>query len=127
VREKKARLPADVVPCCGFQLVTDINQRGDLTVLRGTRIRPDKGVGITNWPQQQLENGIAKNNSTNYRYKYVVGADVDMGVRLTCPMAQGRDERFVNDVNQGFVFVSRLATSRFTKFALTTSTGCISA
>ncbi len=74
VREKKTRLPADVVPCCGFQLVTDINQKGEMTILRGARIHPDKGANVTNWPQQQLENGIAKNNSTNYRYKYMVRA-----------------------------------------------------
>jgi hypothetical protein len=74
VREKKTRLPADVVPCCGFQLVTDIDGRGNLTMLRGTRIRPDKGGDVNNWPQQQLENGIAKNNATNHRYKFMVRA-----------------------------------------------------
>lgn len=74
VREKKTTLPADVVPCCGFQLVTDIDQRGNLSSIRGTRLRSDKGSDVTNWPQQQLDNGIKKNNATNYRYKYMVRA-----------------------------------------------------
>ena len=52
--------------------------------------------------------------------------DVDMGVRF-CSIVLGRDERFVNDVHQGFAFDQRVATGRLTKFALTTSTGCISA
>ena len=74
VREKKTTLPADVVPCCGFQLVTGIDRSGHLSALHGTRLQPDKGSLITNWPQQQLENGTAKNNATNYRYKYMVRA-----------------------------------------------------
>lgn len=74
VREDKTTLPADVVPCCGFQLVTDIDQKGNLKTLVGTRILPDKGKLVTNWPQQQVENGTEKNNATNYRYKYMVRA-----------------------------------------------------
>jgi len=42
-------------------------------------------------------------------------------------MVLGRDDSFVNYVNQGLAFDRRLATGRFTKFASTTSTGCISA
>lgn len=74
VRENKTTLPADVVPCCGFDLVTDIDSRGNLSSIRGTRLRPDKGPDITNWPLQQLENGIMKNKLTNHRYKYMVRA-----------------------------------------------------
>ena len=74
VREKKTTLPADVVPCCTFKSVTNIDRRGNLTSICGTRLRPDKGDDVTNWPQQQLENGITKNNATNHRYKFMVRA-----------------------------------------------------
>ena len=74
VREQKTTLPADVVPCCGFDLVTDIDSRGNLSSIHGTRLRPDKGSDVTNWPQQQLENGVSKNKATNHRYKYMVRA-----------------------------------------------------
>lgn len=74
VREKKTTLPADVVPCCTFKYVTNIDGRGNLTSVCGTRLRPDKGTDVTNWPQQQLENGIKKNNATNHRYKFMVRA-----------------------------------------------------
>ena len=74
VRERKTTLPADVVPCCGFRLVTGMDRRGNLSTLHGTRLRPDKGSDITNWPQQQLDNGIEKNKKTNHRYKFMVRA-----------------------------------------------------
>jgi hypothetical protein len=74
VREKKTTLPADVVPCCGYWLVTDIDSKGDLTSLRGTRLHPDKGPYVNNWPRQQLENGVKKNDATGRRFKRMVRA-----------------------------------------------------
>ena len=54
ISEDSTTLPADVVPCCAYRLVTETNQ---LDGLRGTVLRPDRGSDIINWPQQQLENG----------------------------------------------------------------------
>jgi hypothetical protein len=74
VREKKTTLPADVVPCCIYFLVSDIDSRGNLTSRRGTRLHPDKGFYINNWPQQQYDQGVAKNEATGHRYKFMVRA-----------------------------------------------------
>jgi hypothetical protein len=71
VREQSTTLPTDVVPCCAYRLVRDVNQ---LDGIRGTLLRPDRGPDIINWPQLQLANGIDKNNATNHRYKDMVRA-----------------------------------------------------
>jgi hypothetical protein len=67
---------ADVVPC--FEL-RRYRKRTHLTLERfsydlGTRFFSDTGEEIDNWPDQQLENGIAKNNATGNRYKFIVRA-----------------------------------------------------
>jgi hypothetical protein len=74
VREQKTTLPADVVPCCGYILVSDVDSRGNLTSRRGTRLHPDKGSYINNWPQQQYDKGVAKNETTGHRFKFMVRA-----------------------------------------------------
>lgn len=60
-------LDADVVPC--FSLT-----RYDAPGIshRGHRIYPKSGGFLTNYPRQNLENGRAKNNRTNRRYKQLV-------------------------------------------------------
>jgi hypothetical protein len=74
VREESTTLPADVVPCCAYRLRTGMDRLGGIQSICGTLLRPDRGPDIINWPQQQLENGIRKNNATNHRYKDVVRA-----------------------------------------------------
>jgi len=74
VREAKLTLPADVVPCCKYLLISDIDSRGALTSRQGTRLHSDRGADINNWPQQQLESGIQKNKLTGRRYKRMVRA-----------------------------------------------------
>jgi predicted nucleotidyltransferase len=37
----------------------------------GTQIRPDKGNHIINWPQQNYDNGVTKNDETGRRFKAV--------------------------------------------------------
>jgi hypothetical protein len=74
VREERTTLPADVVPCCEYRLLIRMDQLDGLQSICGTLLRPDRGPDIINWPQQQLENGIRKNNSTNHRYKDIVRA-----------------------------------------------------
>ncbi len=67
VSEKSTTLPADVVPCA-------THRRYDSATAwhHGIEIRPDRGPKIVNWPQQDYENGVAKNSRTSRRYKRVV-------------------------------------------------------
>ncbi len=74
VREKKTTLPADVVPCFEYHLVYGLNWLGVLQYHQGTRIYPDSGTHIHNWPQQQRDRGNAKNEATGHRYKRMVRA-----------------------------------------------------
>lgn len=75
VNSSTARVDADVVPCFSFeyQLVAG-------TVRAGTKIFRRDGGAIVNYPQQQLENGRAKNNRTNYAFKKTVRVLKRMGV-----------------------------------------------
>lgn len=67
VSEKSTTLPADVVPC-------STHRRYDSQVAHydGIEITPDRGPKIVNWPQQDYDNGVAKNGRTSRRYKRVV-------------------------------------------------------
>jgi len=47
---------------------------GNLKYHQGTRIYPDSGNHIHNWPRQQYDNGVAKNNATGRRFKRMVRA-----------------------------------------------------
>jgi hypothetical protein len=40
--------------------------------ITGTQLHPDNGGTIVNWPRQNYENGVAKNNATNRGCKCVV-------------------------------------------------------
>jgi hypothetical protein len=70
IRAKKTTLPADVVPCFEYHLIF----WGNVKYNQGTRIYPDRGPHIHNWPQQQYVNGVSKNNSTGRRFKRMVRA-----------------------------------------------------
>lgn len=74
VREQSNRLAADVVPCFTYRRYWDRAPRGGLRCHKGTRIFPDTGWPIENWPQQHLDNGNAKNSATGRRYKRMVRA-----------------------------------------------------
>jgi predicted nucleotidyltransferase len=74
VREKKTTLPADVVPCFEYHYIYGFGANGGLLYRQGTRLYPDRGAYLHNWPQQQLERGIAKNAATGRRYKRMVRA-----------------------------------------------------
>lgn len=70
------RVDADVLPC--FELRC-YGKQAFLTVERfpydlGTRFFSDTGDRIDNWPDQQYDNGVVKNNATGNRYKYIVRA-----------------------------------------------------
>lgn len=54
---------ADVVPCFSYRYYMTNGY------ISGTKIFKTDGSNIVNYPNQQLENGVAKNNRTNYAYK----------------------------------------------------------
>lgn len=65
-----SRPNTDVVPSFSFLKYTDEYY---LESIRGACVFPsDGGQKIVNWPEQQLQNGIALNNDTNRRYKRLV-------------------------------------------------------
>ncbi|MFG0722107.1 nucleotidyltransferase [Pseudomonas sp. GLN_6] len=63
INSSSARVDADVVPCFSFRYYMKSGSRD------GTKIFKTDGGSIVNYPAQQLDNGIAKNNRTNYAYK----------------------------------------------------------
>lgn len=74
VRKNKTTLPADVVPCFDFRHIYDVDWFGNIQFHKGTLIYPDKGSYVLNWPKQQYDMGVAKNNATKRRYKRMVRA-----------------------------------------------------
>lgn len=63
INSGSARVDADVVPCFSFRYYFEHVSRP------GTKIFKTDGNSLVNYPAQQLENGIAKNNRTGYAYK----------------------------------------------------------
>ena len=108
VREKVTTLPADIVPCRTHRRYDSRTTHHD-----GIEIHPDKGPQIINWPQQDDDNGTAKNKRTNLRYKRAVrgiksleNEMVDKGViepvpsfMMECAVYNVRDDRFGSSSN----------------------------
>ncbi len=67
VHENTYRVDADVVPCFEHR-----RYMPDRRYIAGTELRPDNGGSIVNWPQQNYDNGVAKNNRTARRFKTLV-------------------------------------------------------
>jgi hypothetical protein len=44
----------------------------------GTRFYTDKGLEVTNWPEQHYTRGVNKNDSTNRRFKAIVRAIISL-------------------------------------------------
>jgi hypothetical protein len=63
------RVDADVVPCFEHRRFMGTFLKNHR--LLGTELRPDDGGRIINWPQQNYDNGVAKNSETNRRFKAV--------------------------------------------------------
>lgn len=72
IREDKTTLPADVVPCYEYHYIYDVNNQSQPLSHRGSRIYPEIGDHIHNWPRQQLVCGNTKNDATSRRYKRMV-------------------------------------------------------
>ena len=62
-----ARVNADVVPCFDYRYYFSSYNYRD-----GTKLFSKNGTSIVNHPQQNLDNGRAKNNRTNHFFKKVV-------------------------------------------------------
>jgi len=71
VREGKTTLPADVVPCWEYRRYDRI-VNGQPVYHQGSKVFPSSGSPKVNFPQQQIDNGTAKNNRTGRRYKRMV-------------------------------------------------------
>jgi hypothetical protein len=74
VREQSNRLAADVVPCFSYRRYHARSATASLLSEKGTKLFPDEGQAIINWPQQHYDNGVAKNTATGRRYKRMVRA-----------------------------------------------------
>lgn len=64
------RIDADVVPT--FEHRRYLVENGVYRYISGTQFQPDAGAPIVNWPQQNYDNGTAKNNATRTRFKKLV-------------------------------------------------------
>ena len=67
IKENTYRISADAVPCFEYR-----RYRKDGTWITGTAFIPDDGWRIVNWPDQNYDNGVAKNTATGGRFKDVV-------------------------------------------------------
>jgi tRNA nucleotidyltransferase (CCA-adding enzyme) len=69
IRENTYRVDADVVPCFEHRFYS-----GDLSSHShesGTQLFPDEGGPIVDWPKQNYDNGVAKNDRTGRRFKAI--------------------------------------------------------
>lgn len=67
------RIDADVVPAFEHRRYTnDTDSNGGPTFLAGVALSPDKGAPIRNWPQQNYDNGVVRNNATGRSYKRII-------------------------------------------------------
>jgi len=71
IHENSYRVDADVVPCFEHRRYQR-RSGGGYYYTSGTELRSDKGGQIINWPEQNYQNGVAKNEATSRRFKAVV-------------------------------------------------------
>jgi hypothetical protein len=71
VSENSGRVSADVVPSFPFRLYY-YDSLSQVTFAEGTKTFRKDGSQIENYPEQQHINGVAKNNATSRRYKFLV-------------------------------------------------------
>lgn len=72
VHENAYRIDADVIACFEHRRYTYRRVDGSYHYESGTEFSPDTGPRIVNWPEQQYQNGVAKNDATGRRFKAVV-------------------------------------------------------
>ena len=73
IQENGYRIAADAVACLEHRRYTgNFDAQGNHEYLSGTQMTTDKGEKIINWPVQNYENGVVKNNLTGNRFKYII-------------------------------------------------------
>ncbi|MHB8482010.1 MAG: nucleotidyltransferase domain-containing protein [Nitrospiria bacterium] len=65
------RIDADVVPCFEHRRFMGTPQSNWYISPPGTELHPDTGGTIVNWPRQNYDNGVKKNDATGRRFKAV--------------------------------------------------------
>jgi hypothetical protein len=71
IHENTYRVDADAVACFEHRRYQRYST-GGFYHYSGTEFRPDKGGRVINWPEQNYENGVAKNKETGQRFKDIV-------------------------------------------------------
>ena len=73
LHENSYRIDADVVPTFQHRRYTgNINPDRTYEFHAGVAFIPDKGDLIINWPEQNYENGVQRNDDTGRRYKRAI-------------------------------------------------------
>jgi hypothetical protein len=67
VHANSYRVDADVVPTFEYRWYTSASAYSE-----GTKFLPDNGGGVLNWPTQNYDNGVSKNQRTGERFKAIV-------------------------------------------------------
>lgn len=67
IHENTYRVDSDVVACFEYR-----SYYQDGKYIEGTAFIPDRGFRIVNWPQQNYDNGVKKNEQTRSRFKAIV-------------------------------------------------------
>jgi hypothetical protein len=67
IHENTYRIDADAVATFEYRRYAE-----DGTYLKGVSFLPDKGDRVINWPDQNYDNGVAKNTATGGRFKDIV-------------------------------------------------------
>lgn len=83
VHENTYRVDADVVACVDYRHYYR-DQYGSLTFAPGTALYGRDGVRVTNFPDQQYDNGVWKNQQVHERFKPMVR----IFKKLSCEMAE---------------------------------------
>lgn len=77
IHENTYRIDADVVPHFEFRRY---DKNGNY--LTGTAFLTADGTRIINWPEQNYENGVAKNDATGYRFKALTRTIKNLRVQM---------------------------------------------
>ena len=73
VHETSTRVDSDVLAAFAHRRYSRASD-GTISLQEGTKFYPDSGGEVINFPQQQYDNGVAKNATTGERYKAMVRA-----------------------------------------------------
>ena len=72
IKSNTYHVEADVVPAFLLKNYRSIGSSNPNNYIEGIRYYSSNGQTVTNYPKIHIQNGISKNNATNYRYKYLI-------------------------------------------------------